>query len=214
RTMHAVCVTNTQQKGYPAAYAAGDGGAVLTSTDGGKSWGFVNLGLPPAALANCDFRCVAAFGPHVWVAGKPGGFVLHSPDAGKTWEVQKTGLSVPIHGMYFLTDQIGWMVGELGCIFGTTDGGTTWKTQQAGGQGAAVLCLHASHRATPLDVVSVLGHGDGYLCAAVALMSADPSTADPKKAGDAARLRQAMRLAGGAAGDVGWAFPVAAHAAG
>ena len=106
------------------------------------------------------------------------------------------------------------MVGELGCIFGTTDGGKTWKVQQTGGQRAAVLCLHASHRSTPLDVVSLLGLGEGYRCAAVGLMSADPATSDPKRAADAARLRQAMRLAGGVSGDVGWAFPVAAHAAG
>jgi photosystem II stability/assembly factor-like uncharacterized protein len=214
RTLHAICTTNTQQKGFPAAFAAGDGGAVLTSTDGGKSWGFVNLGLPQAALAACDFRAVAAFGSHVWVAGKPGGFVLHSANGGQNWEVQKTGLPVPINGMYFLTDQIGWMTGELGCIFGTTNGGQTWKLQRAGGQRAAVLCLHASHRSAPLDVISVLGLGEGYLCAAVGMMSADPATSDPKKAADAARLRHAMRLAGGASGDVGWAFPVAAHAAG
>ena len=37
--------------------------------------------------------------------------------------------------------------------------------------------------------MSLLGHGDGYLCAAVGLMSADPATADPKRASDAARLR-------------------------
>ena len=215
RTLHAVCTTHTEQKGFPeVAFAAGDGGAVLTSTDDGKSWGFVNLGLTPAALSCCDFRAIAAFGPHVWVAGKPGGFVLHTADAGKTWEVQKTELPVPINGMYFLTDQIGWMTGELGCIFGTTDSGKTWKVQRAGGQRAAVLCLHASHRSTPLDVVSVLGHGEGYLCAAVGLMSADPATADPKRAADAARLRQSMRLAGGVSGDMGWAFPMAAHAVG
>lgn len=212
RTLHAVALTNVQNK--PVAFAAGDGGAVLISTDAGKSWGFVNLGLSPAALANCDFRCVGCFGPHVWVAGKPGGFVLHSPDAGKTWEMQKTELPVPIHGMYFLTDQVGWMVGELGCIFGTTDGGKTWKVQRAGGQRAAVLCLHASHRATPMDVVAALGLGEGYLCAGVGLMSADPVTANPRKAGDGERFRQAMRLAGGVAGDVGWAFPVTAHTAG
>src|SRR5262249_40436087 len=153
-------------------------------------------------------------GTHVWVAGKPGGFVLHSADSGKTWEVQKTELPLPINGMYFLTHEIGWLVGELGCILGTTDGGKTWKVQQAGGQRPAVLCLHAAHRSTPLDVVALLGHGEGYLCAAVGLMSADPATSNPKRAGDAARLRQAMRLAGGASGDVGWAFPVAAHAAG
>jgi photosystem II stability/assembly factor-like uncharacterized protein len=217
RTIHSVAVGEVRmQKGgeLRAAFAAGDGGAVLTTRDGGKSWGFVNLGLPPAALATCDFHAVACFGPHVWVAGKPGGFVLHSSNNGETWEVQKTELAVQINGMYFLTDQIGWMTGELGCIFGTIDGGKTWKLQRAGGQRAAVLCIHASHRSTPLDVVSVLGQGEGYLCASVGLMSADPTTADPKRAGEAARLRQAMRFAGGASGDVSWAFPMAPHAVG
>ncbi|HVL11210.1 MAG TPA: YCF48-related protein [Gemmata sp.] len=214
RTLNAVCTANTQQKGYPAAYAAGDGGAVLRSLDGGNSWGFVDLGLPPAALAACDFRAAAAFGAHVWVAGKPGGFVLHSADAGKTWEVQKLEVPVPVNGMYFLTDQIGWMTAELGCIFATTDGGKSWQLGHSGGRRAAVLCLHASHASTPLDVISALGLGEGYLCAAVGLTGADPATADPRRAGDAARLSHAMRLAGGAAGEVSWAFPVAAHAAG
>jgi hypothetical protein len=174
----------------------------------------VNLGLPPEALAVCDFRAVACFGPHVWVAGKPGGVVLHSGDSGKTWDVQKTEAAVPVNGLYFLTDRVGWMTCELGCIFGTTDGGKTWVAQRSGGRRAAVLFVNASHRAVPLDVVSVLGHGDGYLCAAVGLTCADPRTADPQRAGDADRLRYAMRLAGGATGDVSWAFPVAAHAAG
>jgi photosystem II stability/assembly factor-like uncharacterized protein len=214
RTVHAVCTPSTTQPGLPTAFAAADGGAVLSSADGGRSWGFVNLALPPEALAACDFRCCAAFGSHVWVAGKPGGFVLHSADHGKTWEIQKTDLPVPVNGIYFLTHEIGWMVGELGCILGTTDGGKSWKVLRAGGQRAAVLCLHASHRSAPLDVVSLLGHGDGYLCAAVGLLCADSATSDPSRSADAARLRHAMRLAGGVAGDVGWAFPVAAHAAG
>src|SRR4029079_17084452 len=93
RTLHTVSIASTQQKGYPTMFAAGDGAAVLSSTDGGKSWGFVNLGLAPEVVAACGFRCSAAFGPHVWVAGKPGGFVLHSADAGKNWEIQKTGLA-------------------------------------------------------------------------------------------------------------------------
>ncbi len=211
RTLHAVS-TNTSK--LPTSFAVGDGGAVLVSYDRGKSWGFANLGLSPEVLAICDFRCVSTIGSNVWVAGKPGGIVLHSADSGKTWDVQKTELSLPINGMHFLTEQVGWMVGEMGCIFSTVDGGKTWKIQRAGGQRAAVLCLHSSHRSTPLDVVALLGHGEGYLCASMAFMSADPATADPKRSGDAARLRQAMRLSGGTSGDVGWAFPIAAHAGG
>lgn len=214
RTLHAVAVAQTSDSRNAAAYAVGDGGAVLVSRDAGKSWGFVNLGLSPEALAACDFHCVSAIESHVWVAGKPGGVVLHSADRGRTWDVQKAELPLPVHGMFFLSEQVGWMVGDLGTIFGTVDGGKAWKIERAGGQRAAVLCLHSSFRTTPLDVAALLGHGEGYLCAAQGMMSADPATADPKRAGDAARLQYAMRLAGGASGDVGWAFPVAAYAAG
>ncbi len=214
RTLHAVCTNAAAEAGCPNAYAVGDGGAVLLSKDKGKSWGFANLGLPPEALAVCDFRCVSAVGAHVWVAGKPGGIVLHSADHGKTWEVQKTELALPINGVQFLNERVGWMVGELGSIFGTIDGGKTWKIRRAAGQRAAVLSLLASPRTEPLDVVALLGSGEGYLCAAVAMMCADAATADPKRTADAARLRQGMRLVGGASGDVGWAFPMAAHAVG
>ncbi len=209
RTVHGVaCSTNTQ------AFAACDGGAVLVSSDGGKKWGFVNLGLSAAALASCDLRCVTSFGSHVWVAGRPGGFVLHSADLGKTWDVQKTELSVPANGIHFVSEKEGWLVSDLGCISGTTDGGKTWKVQKAGGQRAAVLFLHANGKSTPLDVAAQLGGSEGYLCASASLMNADPATVDPKRASDDARSRYAMRLAGGAASESAWAFPVAAHAAG
>ncbi|MFM8272321.1 MAG: sugar-binding protein [Gemmata sp.] len=215
RTVHGVAYsTSVSAQGFSPAFAACDGGAVLTSTDGGKKWGHVDLGLPAAALASCDCRCVASFANHVWVAGRPGGFVLHSADLGKTWEVQKTELSLPVNGICFINDKEGWLVGDFGCIIGTSDGGKSWKTQKTGGQRAAVLCLHANGKSTPLDVVAHLGGSDGYLCASTALMNADPATADPKRAGDGDRTRYAMRLAGGAAAEGAWAFPVYAHAAG
>jgi photosystem II stability/assembly factor-like uncharacterized protein len=86
RGVHGVaCSTSISDRGQPWCFAACDGGAVLTSSDGGKTWGHVNLGLPAAVLTCCDFRCVSAFANHVWVAGRPGGVILHSPDLGKTW---------------------------------------------------------------------------------------------------------------------------------
>lgn len=206
RSVHAV------KAGPLQSWAVGDGGLVLTSSDGVK-WGAVDLGLPPAVLAACDFRCVTAVGDHVWVAGRPGSVVLHSGDAGKTWDVQKTGLTAAVNAVCFLDDKTGWLAGEFGTVAGTTDGGKTWKVQRAGGQRAAALFLHADGRSLPLDVVSQLGHGDGYLCAAVGLTAADPA-ADPRHAADAARLRQAVRMAGGLTAESAWCFPVPAHADG
>lgn len=210
RTVHGVKLG----AGTGPSFAIGDGGLVLTSADNGKKWGFADLGLSPEALAACDFRCIAAQGQHVWVAGRPGSFVLHSGDGGKTWAVQKTNLACPVNGMFFLDENTGWLVGELGTIAATTDGGKAWAVRRAGGQRAAALFLHADGRSTPLGAMTVLGRGDGYLCAAVGLMTADPATADPKRAADPARLRQAVRLAGGVGGETVWSFPLAAHAEG
>ncbi len=208
RTIHGVKV------GERRAFAVGDGGTVLTSGDGGRKWGFADLPLPASALACCDFKAVAAVGGHVWVAGRPGSVVLHSADDGKTWDVQATNSPVPLNGLHFITDKVGWAVGDLGTVLGTADGGKTWKVQRLGGQRAAVLCLHAAGRSTPLETVALLGGADGYLAASVNVTTADPATADPKRAGDAARLRQAVRLAGGAAADSVWCFPLPAHAEG
>jgi photosystem II stability/assembly factor-like uncharacterized protein len=210
RTVHGLACAGD---GGRQCFAACDGGAVLVSGDGGKTWGHADLGLSEQALACCDFRCVAAAGTHVWVAGRPGGFVLHSPDLGKTWEVQKTDVPVPVNGVQFIDEKTGWLVCDFGCIYGTTDGGKTWTARRAGGQRAAALFLHATAKGAPLDVVAALG-ADGYLCAVATLMCADPATADPKRAADGPRLRTAVRLAGGAASDGGWAFPLPGYAAG
>jgi len=50
-----------------------------------------------------------------------------------------------LFGTCFATDRDGWMVGELGRIFHTTDGGATWARQDAGTKRPflAVTCLDA-----------------------------------------------------------------------
>lgn len=193
--------------------AAGDGGLVLTSDDG-RRWGAVNLGVPPAVAASCDFHAVAASGTHLWVAGRPGTVVFHSADGGKTWETQRTNLTAPILGMHFLDATTGWAVGELGTIARTADGGKTWTVSRSGCARSAVLFLNAHGRGAPLDLAALTGGADGYLCAAVNVMSADPATAHPRAGADAARFAQAVRLAGGAAAETAWMFPLPAHAAG
>jgi len=206
RTVHGV------KAGEQRSYAVGDGGMVLTSGDGRK-WGFANIPLTPASLAACDFRCVAAVGTHVWVAGRPGSIVLHSADHGKNWDVLPTHSSVPLNGLHFLDSQMGWAVGELGTILSTVDGGKNWTMRHLGGQRAAVLTMQASSHAVPLETVAMLGHVDGYLVASLSMITADPATASPNRAADDLRLRHAMRLAGGAVGETVFGFPLAPHLA-
>ena len=58
-----------------------------------------------------------------------------------------------------------------------------------------VLFLHARGQSAPLDVIASLGAADGHLCAATALMSSDPATADSKRASADLRLRNSMSIA-------------------
>jgi photosystem II stability/assembly factor-like uncharacterized protein len=201
-----------QMPGPGTCYMVGDGGAIRQSRDGGQSWQSLVPELPKEALAVCDFRACAAFGKHVWVAGRAGRLVLHSRDRGQSWQRQRLEVPLTIHGMYFLTDQIGWLVGEMGVIHGTTDGGMTWKVQRLGGTRAAALSVQAQAQQLPLEHVAVWGGGQGYRCAAVVVTSAAERTAGRWQGAEEERWRQAWRDSGGVALNREWAFPLPLHA--
>ncbi len=186
--------------------AVGDGGLILLSDDGGTTWGIGDLKLPTEVLSSLDFNAVYSAGKHVWVAGRPGSVMLHSADQGETWELQQTGQPLPLHGVFFKDEAHGWAVGELGTILATTDGGKTWKAQRRGGQRAALLFLLARGTAAPLDTVAQLGGEEGYLTAAIGVVSSDFVTASPDRATEAQRLNLAVRQAGGASGEMFWQF--------
>jgi photosystem II stability/assembly factor-like uncharacterized protein len=191
--------------------AVGQGGLILTSTSGGTRWGFADLKLPPEALADWDFHAVHCVGAHAWVVGRPGSVMLHSANRGATWQVVKTGQPVPLNGVFFFDEQRGWAVGELGTVLGTSDGGKTWAVQRRGGQRAGVLFVHAGAAALPVDTLARLGLEEGHLAACVRVTAPDPRSAAPERASDPQRFAAAARLAGGAAGEVLWQFPVPRH---
>jgi photosystem II stability/assembly factor-like uncharacterized protein len=210
------------------AVAVGQGGLVMLSRDtAGVKWGFADLKIPPDVRAAIDFHAVCVHGSHIWAVGRPGSVVFHSADHGATWEMLKTGQPLPLHAVHFLNENRGWAVGEMGTILGTIDGGKTWKVQHQGGMRSAVLFVHTSAKGVPLDTVAALGGNDGYLAAAIGITCPDPATlarhydtdaeriaaamkaADPLRTTDPMRVAAAMRLAGGAAGEVMWQFPIA-----
>jgi photosystem II stability/assembly factor-like uncharacterized protein len=193
--------------------AVGQGGLVLWSQSRGAAWGFADLKLPAQTLASWDFHALAAVGEHVWVVGRPGSVLLRSDDGGRTWKLTKTGQPLPLHGVCFLDEYRGWAVGELGCILHTEDGGLTWKAQHRGGQRAAVLFIHAQPAALPVETVSLLGEESGWLAAGLWVAGPDPKSAAPGQAGAGPRFADALRLAGGAAGELLWQLPLPQHLA-
>src|SRR5262249_56750585 len=119
-------------------------------------------------------------GTHAWIVGRPGAIVLHTPDQGKAWKVQKTGQSLPLHGVFFHDELRGWAVGAAGTILATTDGGNTWKVQRRGGERVALLCAHAAPSSLPADSVAVMAGDEGYLTVSLRVLGPGPASPAPR----------------------------------
>jgi photosystem II stability/assembly factor-like uncharacterized protein len=185
-------------------WIVGDGGIVMNTTDGGRSWQSAAAELPNDAAEYFDFRALAVHGQHVWIAGTPGTRVFRSEDDGRSWQAFDTGHITPIRAMAFVDAQHGWAVGDLGCILATQDSGRTWRLQRAGGRRAAMLAVFADASGVPFELIAQVGAAEGFITAVDIIDGTDdtPTGRVPITAAAA----EAMLLAGAAASDIAWQF--------
>ncbi|MFM1944394.1 MAG: hypothetical protein RI897_3376 [Verrucomicrobiota bacterium] len=99
---------------------------IWSTTDGGDNWvSEVAFGLPDGrALSAIDFHnparlCVAGFA----------GVVYTSSDAGANWIHGTPGVRQSWTDGSFVSTQVGWIVGDQGSIYKTTDSGLSWVQQ-------------------------------------------------------------------------------------
>jgi hypothetical protein len=190
-------------------WAVGDGGLLMTTTDLGHSWQTPTASLPDSAADLFDFQAVAVAGSNIWIAGWPGTLIFHSGDDGKTWQPTATNQTAPIHSLHFVDAQNGWAAGALGTILCTHDGGNTWQPQRAGAARAAILGLFANAADVPLELLAESGAAEGYV-AAVDIVG-NPIGTDGEAASAAGqRTRESLLLAGAAAANTSWRFPLPA----
>lgn len=179
-------------------------GVILSRQTGGKSFEPVTMPIPDAVRRQLDFNSVCAVGNHVWIVGRPGTFVYHSPDRGKTWEMQRSTQSLPLHQVNFVSESVGYCVGELGTILKTSDSGATWSVVRRGGHRSAVLFVTANGQQMPLGSIAYIGGDQGYLCVGL------QACVEPGKwHTDREKLQHAVRVVGGTTTDVLTRMPVA-----
>ncbi|NMG55992.1 WD40/YVTN/BNR-like repeat-containing protein [Aromatoleum aromaticum] len=112
-------------------WAAGHDGAVLKTTDGGKSWSKVMDGNRANALVIDDLKARIEAAKSEADAGLEGADVrlealqmrLEDVEAGASF-----GPSRPLLGLWFEDERRGYVVGAFGQIFRTTDGGQNWNS--------------------------------------------------------------------------------------
>jgi photosystem II stability/assembly factor-like uncharacterized protein len=119
-------------------WICGQDGLILHTTDGGETWQKQESGikLPIFAMAFVDQN-------RGWAVAQQATY-LHTTNGGASWEQGRIEASVEgvseestlalvdptLYDIYFLDEKTGWMVGEFGKIYHSTDGGATWKEQQ------------------------------------------------------------------------------------
>ncbi len=191
----------------PLGWLVGDGGLVLQTEDGGRTWRAPPTRLPGGMTTYFDFAALAVRGDRCWIAGAPGTRILHSADRGETWQVFDTGQTLPLRALSFVDDQRGWAVGALGTILATRDGGQSWTVQRSGGERAAWLGLFSSANRVPLEMVVDLSGNDGFLGAVEVLSQFGKEAGVQETSPLEDRLREAVSHAGGSSAHVPWNFP-------
>ncbi len=111
---------------------AGEAGTILRTTDSGATWTLQN---PPYGLVR--LLAITFIGSDTgFVSGEATtgeGKIFKTINGGQTWNELSTGAFTPLlFAMSFVSNTMGWAVGEGGTILKTTNGGATWARQEVG----------------------------------------------------------------------------------
>ncbi|MEI6885136.1 MAG: YCF48-related protein [Bacteroidota bacterium] len=106
------------------AWAAGDGGMVFATSDGGVNWEMKSLSLGDPVMINDVFALKEEH--RVWAVGQ-GGFMIKSVDDGRSWERVGCGSNLELKTVHFFDKDHGIIAGEASRLYSTTDGGNHWE---------------------------------------------------------------------------------------
>ncbi len=99
-----------------SGWIAGEAGRILHSADGGVTW--AALTTPTTETLNA---LTFSAGGRGWAVGQ-NGIIIFSED-GTNWTIQPSNVTTQLTDVFFLDEDIGWIVGAEGTILYTTGGG-------------------------------------------------------------------------------------------
>ena len=106
-------------------WAAGDGGKILKTTNGGINWTeqavFSEYDLNSIYFPNSMTGYIA--GTHCCGFPSP---ILKTTNGGLSWNEQTSNVTSGLSSVFFTSPNTGWAVGDSSAIVHTTDGGNNW----------------------------------------------------------------------------------------
>jgi photosystem II stability/assembly factor-like uncharacterized protein len=109
-------------------FCVGTGGAVIRTGDGGLHWEQMNSGIKGNTFLQSVFFTDSLHG--IAVGGLPGvAACIRTIDGGFNWEPVNVTSDQYLQSVFFINDQIGFIVGWGGEILVTRDAGVTWTPQ-------------------------------------------------------------------------------------
>lgn len=109
-------------------WAAGHGGIVIHTRDGGESWE-VQRESSPRNLPLFDIQFVTRT---IGYASGAYDTLLKTTDGGKSWRSLPTGSDIIYNGLFFHDAENGFLLGEFGSLLRTSDGGESWEQMNIG----------------------------------------------------------------------------------
>ena len=121
-------------------WAAGEGGTIVVSHDGGETWISQHSGttLDLLDIVFVDDSNGWAVGGSGYegseYAALDGNVILRTIDGGDTWQEQPSPGNATLYSVTFTDALHGWAAGEGGIVLSTADGGVTWARRRTGVQ--------------------------------------------------------------------------------
>ncbi|MCA8997459.1 MAG: hypothetical protein KDA80_10740 [Planctomycetaceae bacterium] len=186
----------------------GDGGEILLTENDGATYRRGELPVAPEIRDFISLRAVGRTGGNLFVAGTPGSVIWQSSDAGQHWKAIPTDDTMPIEAFDFGSDQHGILVGELGRISITSNGGITWKTVRGQRRRVACLSIQKEEADAPLAFLTRWSAEEGYRCGVFIATRKDVGSEGITHDELSFHRRQAVVNAGGNWSTGNWHLPI------
>lgn len=124
----------------------GVNGMLNMSTNSGANW----TGISKIYCAGNIFDIDVRPGGKIWAVGNPGSggsSILYSSNNGLSWTPQTT-LTYYFRYIQMVTDQTGWITGNSGYIYNTTNGGINWNPVTIPNTGYSIVTVEFVNQST------------------------------------------------------------------